>query len=99
MPDRYEAHARVFVDTQSMLRPLLSGLAVQPNMDQVVSMMSRTLISHVNVEKVVQMAGMDSGRQTQDQREQLIVRLTRELTIRSAGRENLYTITYSDRDR
>ena len=99
MPDRYEAHARVFVDTQSMLRPLLSGLAVQPNMDQVVSMMSRTLISRVNVEKVVQMAGMDSGRQTQDEREQLIARLTRELTIRSAGRENLYTISYSDQDR
>lgn len=97
-PNRYEAHARVFVDTQSMLRPLLSGLAVQPNMDQVVSMMSRTLVSRVNVEKVLQMAGMDSGGQTQDEREQLIARLTRDLTIRSAGRENLYTINYSDQD-
>jgi polysaccharide chain length determinant protein (PEP-CTERM system associated) len=99
MPDRYEANARVFVDTQSMLRPLLTGLAVQPNMDQVVSMMSRTLIGRVNVEKVVRMAGMDSARQTHDEREQLIARLTRELTIRSAGRENLYTISYSDHDR
>ena len=97
MPNRYEANARVFVDTQSMLRPLLTGLAVQPNMDQVVSMMSRTLINRVNVEKVVEMAGMDSGRQ--DEREQLITRITRELTIRSAGRENLYTISYSDHDR
>ena len=97
IPDRYEAQARVFVDTQSMLRPLLSGLAVQPNMDQVVSIMSRTLISRVNVEKVIQMAGMDSG-QTQNEREQLIARLTRDLTIRSAGRENLYAITYSDPD-
>ena len=99
MPDRYEAHARVFVDTQSMLRPLLSGLAVQPNMDQVVSIMSRTLISRVNVEKVVQMVGSDLGHGTQDEHEQLIARLTRELTIRSAGRENLYTISYSDQDR
>ena len=97
MPDRYEAHARVFVDTQSMLRPLLSGLAVQPNMDQVVSMMSRTLINRVNVEKLVEMSGL--GRQTTDEREQFIGRLTRELTIRSAGRENLYTISYSDGDR
>jgi polysaccharide chain length determinant protein (PEP-CTERM system associated) len=98
MPDRYEAHARVFVDTQSMLRPLLSGLAVQPNMDQVVAMMSRTLISRVNVEKLVRMAGMESGT-TEEQREQLIARLTRDLTIRSAGRENLYAISYSDKDR
>src|SRR5688572_23108434 len=97
MPDRYEAHARVFVDTQSMLRPLLSGLAVQPNMDQVVLMMSRTLISSVNLEKVVQMA--DPGQKSPDERERLIARLTQALTIRSAGRENLYTITYSDPDR
>jgi polysaccharide chain length determinant protein (PEP-CTERM system associated) len=97
VPNRYEAHARVFVDTQSMLRPLLTGLAVQPNTDQVVSMMSRTLISRVNVEKVVQMA--DPGPRAPDQHEQLIARLTRDLTIRSAGRENLYTISYSDRDR
>lgn len=98
-PDRYEAHARVFVDTQSMLRPLLTGLAVQPNMDQVVSMMSRTLISRVNVEKLVQMAGLDSARLSQEEREQLIAGLTQDLTIRSAGRENLYTISYSDQDR
>jgi polysaccharide chain length determinant protein (PEP-CTERM system associated) len=97
IPNRFEAQARVFVDTQSMLRPLLSGLAVQPNMDQVVSMMSRTLISRVNVEKVIKMAGVDSG--TQNEHEQLIARLTRDLTIRSAGRENLYTIIYSDQDR
>jgi len=97
MPNRYEAHARVFVDTDSMLRPLLSGLAVQPNTDQVVTMMSRTLISRINVEKLVQMA--DLGSQTPEEHEQLVVRLIRELTIRSAGRENLYTISYSDRDR
>jgi protein tyrosine kinase modulator len=99
MPDHYEANARVFVDTQSMLRPLLSGLAVQPNMDQVIAMMSRTLISRANVEKVVRMAGMEREGQSEDEHEQLIARLTRELTIRSAGRENLYTISYSDRDR
>jgi polysaccharide chain length determinant protein (PEP-CTERM system associated) len=97
MPNRYQADARVFVDTQSILRPLLTGLAVQPNMDQVVSMMSRTLISRVNVEKLVQMAEL--GRQTPEEHEQLIEQLIRELTIRSAGRENLYTISYSDRDR
>jgi polysaccharide chain length determinant protein (PEP-CTERM system associated) len=97
MPDRYEAHARVFVDTQSMLRPLLSGLAVQPNTDQVVLMMSRTLISSVNLEKVVQMA--EPGQKSPEERERLIARLNQGLTIRSAGRENLYTLSYSDEDR
>jgi polysaccharide chain length determinant protein (PEP-CTERM system associated) len=95
-PDRYEASARVYVDTQSMLRPLLSGLAVQPNIDQMVTMMSRTLVSRLNVEKVIHMADMDIRLKTPEDREQLITHLTRELAIKSAGRENLYTIAYAD---
>jgi polysaccharide chain length determinant protein (PEP-CTERM system associated) len=98
MPDYHVARARVFVDTQSILRPLLSGLAVQPDVDQMVTMMGRTLVSRVNVQKVIDMTGMDAGLNTPAEREQLIARLTKEVSIRSAGRENLYTITYADRD-
>ena len=102
IPDRYEAWARVYVDTQSMLRPLLSGLAVQPNVDQMVSMMSRTLVSRANVEKVIRMTDLDVGLETPNDREKLIAHLSRELYIRSAGRgnlnTNLYTIAYSDQN-
>lgn len=94
IPDRYEATARVYVDTQSVLRPLLSGLAVQPNIDQTVMMMSRTLISGPNLEKVIQMVGMDVDLKTSENREKLISHLAKEITIKSTGRENLYTISY-----
>ena len=102
IPDRYEAWARVYVDTQSMLRPLLSGLAVQPNVEQMVTMMSRTLVNRANVEKVIRMTDLDVGLETPDDREKLIAHLSRELYIRSAGpgklNTNLYTIAYSDQN-
>jgi polysaccharide chain length determinant protein (PEP-CTERM system associated) len=97
-PERYEASARVYVNTQSVLRPLLLGLAVQPNIDQMVTMMGRTLISRPNLEKVIEMANLAGGLKTPEDRERLIARLARELTIQSAGRENLYTIAYTDKN-
>ena len=98
LPDRYEASARVYVDTQSVLRPLLAGLTVQPNVDQMVSMMSRTLISRPNMEKVIRMADLDIKLKTPEDREALILRLGRDLQIRTTGRENLYTIAYAEKN-
>ena len=96
MPDKYESSARVFVDTQSVLRPLMAGLAVQPNVDQQIAMLSRTLISRPNVEKLITMADLDLGLNTPADREALISRLSGDLRIGSAQRSNLFTLSYAD---
>jgi len=99
MPDMYEASARVFVDTQSILRPLMSGLAVQPDTDQQVAILSRTLISRPNIEKLVRMADLDLTVKSPMEREALIDRLLRTLSVKRAERENFYTIAYRDSNR
>jgi len=96
VPDKYEANARIFVDTQSILKPLMSGLAVQPNVDQQVVMLSRTLISRPNVEKLVRMADLDLKAQSKSEHEALIDRLMKTLEIKNVGRDNLYVLSYRD---
>jgi len=98
LPDRYEASARIYVDTQSILKPLMSGLAVQPNVEQQVVMLSRTLISRPNVEKLVRMADLDLKNQSKAQQEALIETVTGRLSIQSSGRDNLYILGYRDSD-
>ncbi len=97
MPDRYESSARIFVDTQSVLRPLMSGLAVQPNIDQQVAILSRTLITRPNVEKLITMADLDLTTGDGAEREALIAELTKGLRISSTGRDNLFNLSYQDR--
>ena len=98
LPDRYEASARIYVDTQSILKPLMSGLAVQPNVEQQVVMLSRTLISRPNVEKLVRMADLDLKNQSKAQQEATIESVTSNLSIQSSGRDNLYMLGYRDND-
>ena len=98
LPDRYESSARVYVDTQSILKPLMSGLAVQPNVDQQIGILSRTLISRPNVEKLIRMADLDLAAKTKEDRETLVANVTKSLQIREAGRDNLYTLAYTDTD-
>src|SRR5262245_32310509 len=59
VPNRYESSAKIYVDTQSVLKPLMSGLAVQPNVQEQVAMLGRTLITRPNVEKLIRMADLD----------------------------------------
>ena len=94
MPDQYEASARVYVDTQSVLKPLMSGLTVEPNLDQQIAMMSRTLISRPNIEKVVGMSDLNLSAKTNEQTESQIDYLTRTIDLRSSGGINLYTIAF-----
>jgi polysaccharide chain length determinant protein (PEP-CTERM system associated) len=97
-PDQYQASARIYVDTDSVLKPLLSGMIVQANTEQQIAILSRTLISRPNVEKLVRMADLDLGLKSAGEKEALIERVTNTLKIRGVGRDNLYTLEYRDPD-
>lgn len=98
LPDRYQASARIYVDTQSVLKPLMSGLAVQPNVEQQLAILSRTLISRPNIEKLMRMADLDIAAKSKEDQERMVDELMRTLEIGGAGRDNLYTVVYRDTD-
>jgi polysaccharide chain length determinant protein (PEP-CTERM system associated) len=96
IPDKYQASARIFVDTDSVLKPLMSGLIVQANTEQQIAMLSRTLISRPNVEKLMRMADLDLEAKSASDRESLIDHVTKTFKIKSVGRDNLYILEYLD---
>lgn len=96
LPDQYQASAKIYVNTQSILRPLMSGLAIQPNIDQQINMLSRTLISRPNIEKLIRMADLDLEAKTKVEKEELIDQLIGKVTLSSSGRDNLYFVSFRD---
>ena len=93
-PDRFESSARVYVDTQTVLKPLMAGLAVQPNIDEQIGMLARTIIARPNIEKIMHSANLGVSGTTQIERDQMVDDLTKRIRFMGGGRENIYTISY-----
>ncbi len=96
LPNRYEASARVYVDTQTLLKPLLSGLTAEPDVEQQIKLMTRQLVSRPTLEKVARMTDLDVRAKTPEQTEQMLNGLASKISIADTGKENLYTISYQD---
>ena len=96
--DRYQASARFYVDTQSVLKPLMAGLAVQPNVAEQVAILGRTVISRPNIEKLARMSGFDLGGLNPNQSQAVLDGLLRDLKFIPAGRDNLFILTFTDTD-
>ena len=97
MPDQYQATARVYVDTSSILKPLLRGLAIDTGERHRITMMTKTLFSRPNMEKLTRMTDLDLQAKTPEEMDELLNRLSRTIKLKG-GRDNLYRISYVDED-
>jgi len=95
--DRYEASAKIYVDTQTVLKPLMTGLAFQPDIDQQVRMLARTLISHPNVEHILKSPDVGFEQPPPAKLEYAVDKLKDQIKFVPSG-PNLYAISYRDVD-
>lgn len=100
MPESYKATARVYVDTNSVLRPLLKGLAITPDVRGRVRMMSSTLFSRPNLEKLARMTDLDLQATNQRSKDDLINTLRSTISLSGERRnKSLYNIEVVHPDR
>lgn len=106
IPDVYEANARVYVDSKGILRPLLQGLAIDPDLTSGLDLVRQVLLSRAQLEQVARDTGLDAGAKTPEQREGLIRSLQSRVSIgagdlraRTSEGQGLYVISFQDQDR
>lgn len=105
IPNQYEASTRVYIDTDSVLRPLLKGLAVETDVEQRLQLMTRTLLSRPNLEKLTRMTDMDLKVTTPLEKEGLLLGLKNNIQVnsvkegRSRDASNFYLISYKHNNR
>ncbi|KDM90757.1 XrtA system polysaccharide chain length determinant [Photobacterium galatheae] len=97
-PNQYTVEARVYADTRSILQPLLKGLAIPNDSNQELNLMVKTLLSRKNLETIARYTDADLKATNNEEYEEILTELKETIEIKSAGRENLFTISYSGTD-
>ncbi len=112
LPDRYEADARVFVDTRTALKPALQGLTTDQNVDAQINYVRQSLLEGPQLEQIARETGVLDATVTDERaRARILNRLSDRiaLTVASAGTQGderstagtIYDFHYTDvrRDR
>ena len=94
LPNQYEAKARIYVDTDSVVRPLMRGIAIDTNILSQVDLMQRTLLSAPNLQKVSHTADLDLAARTPEDSEAIVNSLRQRIGVSGEGR-NLFSLSYT----
>lgn len=94
VPSRYEAKAQIYIDTQSVLKPMMAGLTYQPDIDTQVRMLARTLVSRPNIEKLVRNPSLALDTSDVEAREKIVTRLMEQIKVVPTATTNLYDISF-----
>src|SRR6266436_10260359 len=97
VPTKYESSARVYLNADPLLTPLLKGLAADTDPTRQLDFMQRTLLSRPNLEQLVRLTDLDIGVTTAEQKEALFKRLASDITVAPVTL-NLLTLSYRDQD-
>ncbi len=95
VPNKYESEARIHVDAETFLKPLLGKMTVQNNIYNQVAMMRQTLVSRPNIEKVIRMTDQDLLINNDEEMEDKINEIMKEIDINIQA-ANLFKISYNN---
>jgi polysaccharide chain length determinant protein (PEP-CTERM system associated) len=90
LPDRYEANARVFVDTRTALKPALQGLTTDQNDDAQMNYVRQSLLEGPQLEQIAKETGvLDASVTDERARARILDGLSNRivLTVTSAGNQ------------
>jgi len=102
LPDIYEARAQVYVDADSRLADVMGAVGVAPGVGSRVFVVRQAMLGRPQLERVARETDLDLRARTVEEKEELIAGLREKIGVssgRSREAQNLYTITFEDRNR
>src|SRR5215831_18831308 len=86
IPDVYETQARLYVDADAVLTPLLRGLAIDTATANQLDIMQKTLLSRPNMAKLISVTDLNNTATSAEQKERMIERLAHAIKVSAEAR-------------
>ncbi len=96
VPNQYLSSARLYVNTDAVLTPLLKGLAVDSSPGTELRVLQATLLSRPNVETLISKTDLDLTVGDATQRDALVAALMSEIAVKPDPKLNVFSIEYSN---
>ena len=104
MPIVYTANAKIYVNTSTVLRPLLKDLAIEKDPAAYLGLMTRQLVSRPILEEVANNVNLYDSSVDVPQKERLLTNMERSIRVQGSranegtNQRDFYIISYSSRD-
>ena len=93
IPNQYEASARVYVDSDAVLTPLLRGIALDNTSGSQLDLLQHTVLSRPNLERLISKTDLELQVSGPSDLERLVFNLAENIRI-NPQTHNLFTISY-----
>jgi polysaccharide chain length determinant protein (PEP-CTERM system associated) len=97
LPNQYRSTARIYVDTDAVLTPLLKDIAVDSEGENWVQILQQTLLSRPNIETLISKTDLDLSVTSPAARERLVDILMNRIHVYSGDvHSSVFAISYTD---
>ncbi len=99
LPNQYTAQAVMHVDTASVMKPLLRGLAVESNVNAGLGIVSRVILSRKNLEEIIRQTDLALQANSTVEMDSIVSEMQKSIVLKTSGGQknnnNIYELSYT----
>lgn len=98
MPDKFESQAKVHIDSSTIIRPLMRGMVIDPDVSALIRIIQQLMFTRPNIEKVIELSSLKAPKTGTVIKSEFIDQLKKDITISGAVNRDIFDISYSSTD-
>jgi len=98
MPDKFESKAKVHIDSSTVIRPLMRGMVIDPDISALIRIIQQLMFTRPNLEKIIALSHLKAEKTGSVVSGEFIEQLKKDITISGARDRDIFDIGYSSTD-